>query len=246
MLKRRLPPASIQVGGASITLSKKIASQIGQVAIESARQAPAQLKDADDPVQDVVEPQHVHWDHLKSVAAQVQDHITAFEQASKALRGDVVATAGHPLVELALHCRASFDAVAMVDDGYDLSRIDEVANTLDDVVAALKDDLTVLKSRQVKHDIACRRVALHAMALDHVSYVDLTPYELPADYEPPDIPRRKNMSEALPDRQAIYRKAAKAYFAAERDQANAAKRRRKMEQRKAMRREIADLWRAAA
>ena len=251
MLARSLPVAELQIGShARISLSAKIASRLAQAAIDRAKSFEREIPNADDPL-GMVEEVHSDWDLLKDIRVQLEQHVKDFRAAADAINGNIISGTS-PLIELSVVTRSSFETLKMVDDNYDLSRVGETANLLSEAAEKLAEDLSIFKSRQIKHDMAIRRCALRALAVKHVDPSDLQNYEMPEDFElPPPVDAREHLQSQLDGtatksltqlRDDKYRAAAKSYFQSEADTANRIKRQRKAESRKQLRREIAELW----
>ena len=238
MLKRTLPASSIKLDGATFSLSKSISSNIAQAAIDRAKAVEQAIPKTEDPSDIVaaVEELHKDWDRLKALVDQLKSEAEQFSTAADALEGEVV-IGSTPLVELSVQTRSAFETLRLMDPNYEIERVGETANLLREAADKLLDNLTTTKSRAIKHDITIRRCALRALASEHVNYLrDIkNNFELPSDFElPPDVP--------LPERNKAFCDAAKQYFRDEALYADAQKRARKTEARKAKRKEIAELW----
>ncbi|SIS72320.1 hypothetical protein SAMN05421759_102641 [Roseivivax lentus] len=242
MLARKLPPSQIHLGGGAITLSKKVCSFVAQAAIDKSIATIKAFHNEDDPLASVEEI-HKDWDELRSLQKQLEDEAKDFSAAADALEGTVVEGTS-PLIELAVVTRASFDTLSAIDNEYDTSVLQDTAKTLREVADALYADLSVLKSRRIKHDNQCRRAVLKAMA-EGVDPLELHQYELPEDFELPIQGKLNILGEGKSSTQQWRedcQKAAAKYFQDEADAATANKRAQKAESRKKVRREIKELW----
>lgn len=251
MLARKLPKAKLHLGDGTITLSRKIGSHLAQAAIDRCKALQRDIKDADDPVQ-VVEDAHRDWDILKDLIAQITKQAEAFRLAADAMDGKVVEGGTSPLIELALTSRASADTLELLDDSYDDSDVRTTAKLLRDAANALFEDLSILKSRAIKHDMACRELTLRAASLDHTDLDRIQAYEFPDGFE---VPKRmtaqewfgqKSQNPDLPPPRDLHTKAirtaAKRHFVSKANAAESERKRKRAQQRKQLQSEIRELW----
>ncbi|MBT8169667.1 hypothetical protein [Falsiruegeria litorea] len=249
MLKRRLPPAALRTGPATLTISKRIGSQIAAEAITRCKSLDRDLAKADDPVA-LVEEAHLDADTLRDIAGQIEAQAHQFKGAADLLDGRETDQTGS-LIDLAATTAASFETLHAIDADLELGQLTDCSKALREASAALFADHNTIQSRRVKHDIGLKRLTLRCLTLDHVSAHDVQSYELPDDFV---LPERLSANEwaagGFGDTPGVQfardvAGAAKRYFNEEREAGARLKSSNKAVKRREMVSYIADIWSAA-
>jgi predicted Zn-dependent protease with MMP-like domain len=244
LMTRELPPLTFQVGDATVTYGRNTASTIVQRAIDFVKTAIKAIPKSDVP-NDLVEDCHQPLDVALTLPEQLQSTIDDLKSAAAALRGGVVRSTG-PLVELSVATGAMAQTMKLIDAELDPGEPASVAAILEAAAEQLEGELRTVKSRIVRLDVACRRASLLAMTNKLCDISDLRmKYELPTDFELPDIPERKSIHDPMPDQQQIYRQAARDYFNSEKTLQDVEKRQRKAAARREAQKAVTDLWERA-
>lgn len=196
MLRRQLPRPTYKLGDSTITVSRNICGQLAKAAGDEAHTQSKTLADGD-PLE-TLEQAHVTQDQLLLLIPQASAKALDYTTAADILEGKTLVEGNSPLIAMALEARVAFDTIKAMAPDLDIDDMTrDAANALRAAGDALLEDARVLKSRTLRHDMACRKLTVQALTIKGIDHQDvLNTYETPDDFQQP--PRMS--SEAFKER----------------------------------------------
>lgn len=166
MLVKKLPTATITLGDATISLSAKLCTNIGNAAHTTASKVLSRIQRSKSPnTLDDLELAHRGLDAIDEALPQLEAHVAQLRGVLALMDGKATTTTGPAIdnTSMVMSLLASLQAADPTLD-FELDELTEARTSITDCVKTLSASVTALKAKRDKVDTLCRESVLHAVA----------------------------------------------------------------------------------